>query len=311
MTLNFIHWESHMFLKQVLVIIILLMISGCNMDSQAQKTAVNAVAQATAERHDIIPPKINKWTKRPTVLVFSKTNAWRHHEGIAAADLHFVRLAKQFGFGVYTTENGAIFNDEDLKTFNVIVFNSATGDMLSKAQELAFQRWLTNGGGWIGLHGSGDNSQQDWPWYQSNLIGPKFIGHPNKPHLQNARVVNLNKRHPVMAGIPNDWTAFDEWYSFDGVPQTFGLNVLAGLDESTYKAMIDENEFPEKGDLRMGPSPEQHPVIWTTCIGQGRAFYSALGHHDRVYEDETYQTILHNAMSWVSKKVGENNVGCL
>ncbi|MDC2890781.1 hypothetical protein [Psychrosphaera algicola] len=70
--------------------------------------------------HDNTPPKVSKWTKSPTVLVFSKTNEWRHNEGIAAADLHFVRLAQKFNYGIFTTTNGAIFNDLDLKSSTLL-----------------------------------------------------------------------------------------------------------------------------------------------------------------------------------------------
>ncbi|MDC2890782.1 ThuA domain-containing protein [Psychrosphaera algicola] len=181
---------------------------------------------------------------------------------------------------------------------------------MSKEQEQSFERWLTNGGAWIGLHGSGDHSQKDWQWYQSTLIGPKFIGHPNNPHLQEAKVVNLAAEHPVMKGIPASWMAFDEWYSFDGVPQSYGLTPLAGVDESTYVAVLNIDEFPAKGDLRMGSKPEQHPIIWSKCIGKGRAVYSALGHHDRVYDDKIYSQLLDNAFTWVTQINGVNSLGC-
>lgn len=315
MSMKVLTYKTHMlntrFLKVFNIVVLNIVLLSAVACTDKNRDAISTETSVVRDHlHDTTAPKVSKWTKSPTVLVFSKTNAWRHNEGIAAADLHFVRLAQKFNYGIFTTANGAIFNDVDLKRFDVIVFNNATGDVLSKEQEQSFERWLTNGGAWIGLHGAGDHSQKDWQWYQSTLIGPKFIGHPNNPHLQQAKIVNLATDHPVMKGIPESWFAYDEWYSFDDVPQSFGLIPLAGLDESTYKAVLDVDTFPAKGDLRMGNKPDQHPVIWTKCIGKGRAVYSALGHHDRVYNDKIYSQILDNAFTWITRKNGENDLGC-
>ena len=90
------------------------------------------------------------------------------------------------------------------------------------------------------------------------------------------------------------WVRVEEWYSFDKSPRGPGVQVLATLDESTYTprmkiAIIDR-------DLRMG---DDHPIIWTHCIGMGRAMFSALGHQEAAYSEPKHLAFLAEATAWL------------
>ncbi len=275
---------------------------------QTNDAPITSDTKATASPlHDTSGPEITEHMPQPAILVFSKTNEWRHNEGIAGADHFFVGLARKKGYGIYTTENGSFFNAETLARFKVVVFNNFTGDALSPDQEQAFQTWLENGGAWMGIHGAGDSSHQDWDWYQNKLIGPTFISHPMAPQFQDARVVNLAPEHPIMKGVPTDFTHNDEWYTFDSTAQSHGHTPLAGLDESTYSP---KNTVYGVEDLRMGEGAINHPIIWSHCPGKGRAFYSAIGHLETNYEDGNYARLLNNAFDWVSRKTDKDDSAC-
>ncbi len=247
--------------------------------------------------YDEVAPEITEWMVQPAILVFSKTKGWRHNEGIAGADRFFVELSVDKNYGIFTTANGAVFNAKELARFKVIVFNNMTGDTLSPTQKDAFKTWLENGGAWIGLHSAGDSSHKTWPWYDTNIIGPEFIGHPADPQFQDAKLVTLAPDHPIMNGIPSEWVQNDEWYSYDGVPQDFGLTPLVGLDETSYSP---KNEvYGDVSDLRMGPTPIEHPVVWVGEIGKGRVAYSAIGHNHTSYDYPIYRQLLTNTFNWV------------
>lgn len=257
--------------------------------------------------HDSIAPEITPYMPSPAILVFSKTLGWRHNEGIAGADQFFAEVASDKGMGLFTTANGAVFNPEQLKRFEVIVFNNMTGDALTPKQEKAFQNWLKNGGAWIGLHSAGDNSHTDWSWYDKSVIGPEFVGHPADPQFQEARLVNLAVTHPIMQGIPTDWKHTDEWYSFDGTDALADAVPLLGLDEGSYSPQ--NLLYGPREDLRMGGSPADHPIAWTRCIASGRIFYSGLGHSHTSYDDPIYRTLLLNALEWVRTR-DDADEGC-
>lgn len=254
-------------------------------------------------------PEITPWMAQPAILVFSKTADWRHNEGIAGADRFFADLTSAREWGLFTTVDAGVFNPDDLARFDLVVFNNATGDILSETQREAFETWIDGGGAWIGLHGSGDSSQDAWTWYQNTVIGPRFIGHIMAPQFQTASVVAIETEHPVLEGVPDTWPIKDEWYSFDGVPQSYGMTAIAGLDESTYSPSNSVvSDWPS--DLRMGETPADHPIIWSQCLGDGRMLYSAIGHTQFVYDDQNYARLLENAVNWTMKREDAAGEGC-
>jgi len=245
----------------------------------------------------------------PAILVFSETRDWRHEEGIAGANLAIIKAAKALGLGYFSTEHSGVFNDQDLARFNTIVFNNMTGDALTETQEAAFIRWQSKGNGTLLIHGSGDASQSRWSDYHEILVGAQFVSHPMAPQLQEARVEVLEQAHPVMQGVPSYFKAVDEWYTFEAPPNE-DFTILAGLDESTYSPV--NTVYGDRSDLRMGPKPKDHPIIWSRCYGNAsaRSVFTAMGHAYQSYEADEALLILKNALSWVAKKTDPNSLGC-
>lgn len=263
-------------------------------------------ATATPKTAPYLPPHLGE----PAMLIFSKTKGWRHDGGIAGGNLYAYRLATANGLKTLTTEDADHFNPETLAKFDVIFLSSATGRFLDAVQTAAFRDWLEAGGGVIAVHGAGDGSGADdgmW-WYQEAMIGPLFIGHPAAPQFQDAALNVLAPQHPVMAGLPARFTLNDEWYSFDGVPGP-EFTILAGLDETTYSPV--NNKYGDVSDLRMGEGAQNHPIIWSRCIGMGRVVYAAMGHEPEAFDAPEYQKILENSLSWVRKETDpDGSLGC-
>ena len=246
-----------------------------------------------SSQHETVRPAMDEDLSEPAMLVFSKTNGFRHIDGIEGGIQFFDGLAEQKGIGIFHTENSAVFNAEDLKRFSVVIFNNVTGDVLSLDQEQAFQTWLEAGGGWLGLHSAGDASHAGWPWYVENLIGANFTFHIMGPQFQDATVLTEDTSHVATRTLPVSWTHNEEWYSWDKSVRGGGFNILATVDENTYNPRLLFLGMDK--DLRMG----DHPVIWNRCVGNGRSLYSALGHSDKAYESETYQELLTGAVEWL------------
>ncbi|MDG2003775.1 MAG: ThuA domain-containing protein [Novosphingobium sp.] len=242
-----------------------------------------------------MPPGI----QRPAILVFSKTNGFRHEEAIPVANALFETFAKDNGWGYFQTENGAAFSPEILSRFDAVIFNNVSGDVFTADQRAAFQQFLVSGGGYVGIHAAGDNSHEAWPWYVDQVIGTHWIGHPIDPQFQKATVHIEDRIHAASAQLPDRLVRTDEWYSFDKSPRKEGISVLATLDESTYDpgSMFGT-------DLAMG---KDHPIVWSRCVGEGRALYSAMGHQPTAFAEPEYRQMLLGATNWVLRKAGE---GC-
>lgn len=249
--------------------------------------------------YETVPPAVPADLKRPALLVFSKTNGFRHTEAIPAASTMFLQLAAAKGWGIYETENGAAFTPDILARFDAVVFSNASGDLFTPEQEAAFKAFVEGGGGYVGIHAAGDNSHADWNWYMTNIIGTTFTGHPMNPQFQAAKVKVEDRAHPATRHLPPEWTRTDEWYSFDKSPRGAGVGVLASLDEGSYKP---DGMFGS--DLRMGAD---HPVVWTRCVGKGRVLYSALGHTAESFAEPAHRQMLAGALSWALRLDG---TGC-
>jgi uncharacterized protein len=252
--------------------------------------------------YETTPPKLPADIKRPAILVFSKTNGFRHDEPIKLGNKLFADLAAANGWGHYQTENGATFSPQILARFDAVVFNNVSGDVFTPDQRAALKAYLEKGGGFVGVHGTGGDFSYKWDWYVNDLIGAQFKGHPMDPQFQKATVRIEDKAHPATAGLPENWERTDEWYSFEKSPRRKGYQILATLDESTYSPVM--KMMWGDTDLRMG---RDHPIIWTHCIGSGRVFYSALGHTNESYAEANFQKLLSGATKWALRVEG---TGC-
>ncbi|MCR9096583.1 MAG: ThuA domain-containing protein [bacterium] len=226
------------------------------------------------------------------VLVYSKTNQFRHTEGIAASHDLFDELATDADWAVFHTENSAVFDSTILDRFDVVVFASASGDHASDAQDAAFRRWLEEGGGWLGIHAAGDGSHAEWTWYEETLKTGTYLGHILGPQTQEARVVVEDPQHPVTTGLPADFVHAEEWYSWDRGAREAGYHVLLTVDESTYSPWI--RGMGQEVDISMG----DHPIVWSRCVDRGRAVYTAMGHWAEAYARDYTKTLLRNAVAW-------------
>ena len=237
--------------------------------------------------YEQVAPELPADLKRPAVLLFSKTNGFIHKEAIPAAQALYRQLAEANGWSLYLTDNGAVHNPADLARFDVVVWNNVSGDVLTPDQRQALQQYVEQGGGFVGIHGSGGDPEYAWSWYPQELIRAQFIGHPMFPQFQQASLQVERPQDGIVSHLPARFEMTDEWYSFRAPPRD--VQVLLSLDESTYAPRV---LFM---DLRMG---EHHPIAWKHCQGQGRVFYGAPGHLAATYADPRYQRVLQEATRW-------------
>jgi uncharacterized protein len=249
---------------------------------------------ARCARYDTVPPKLalpKGRGKGPRVLLFEKINGFKDTPSVDGAHAAFQAMAQRNAWSLVVTDKGSAFTPAILSRFDTVIWNNISGDVLTLSQRRAFKRWMEQGGGFIGVHGSAGDPVYFWDWYTDGLLGARFAGHPMNPQFQDARVVVEDKAHPVVTGLPAEWTMNDEWYSFKTNPRASGARIIATLDEASYKpdGMMGQN-------LRMG----DHPIVWSRCVGKGRMFYSAIGHRPERYGDAVYVRMLEQAVQWTS-----------
>jgi uncharacterized protein len=247
-------------------------------------------AVARCARYDHTPPVLPKSLNHPAILVFSKSNGFRDDPSVNAAAAALKTITAQEHWTLVSTENAAVFNAADLQRFKAVIWNTVSGDVLTLAQRRDFQSYIEGGGGYAGLHGSGGDFYYDWDWYADRLLGARFKSHPMSPQFQAAKLKIDDRNHPIVRGLPAEWIMTDEWYSFQTNPRQKGAHVLITLDESTYQPRAG------KLDLRMG----DHPIAWTQCLGNGRSFYTAIGHRPESYREPNTNQLIHQGVAWAA-----------
>ncbi len=200
---------------------------------------------------------------RPLLIVYNKTNGYRHRDAIAEGTALFTRLAEEHNWQIVISENSGVFNDGNLARTAAIVFNNSTGPTANAEQQKALRNYLNNGGGLLALHAAADGSHSDWPWYQEEVIRARFTSAARFPPVQQATIVIHQPDHDITAHLKANWSITDEWYSFEFPPEQ--VEVLASLDEDSYQV------WP----FGMG---EAHPIIWRHDNLGGRVLYVGPGH---------------------------------
>ncbi len=222
----------------------------------------------------------NQRSAKPRILFFSKTAGY-HHSSIDAGLKAIATLGATNSFDVDTTTDAAMFEEDTLKRYAALVFLNSTGDLLSGNQEIALERYIQAGGGFVGIHAAAD-AEYDWGWY-GRMIGAYFLSHP---HIQQAKLMVTDKSHPSTQGLPDSWTRTDEWYNFKKISKD--IHVLMTIDEKSYQG---------------GVNGESHPMAWYHDFDGGRVFYTELGHTEESYTDSLY---LKHILGGIQYAIGTN-----
>ena len=243
------------------------------------------------------------------LLVFSKTNAFRHITAIEAGKAMFQKFETDYNYKVTLSEDTeAEFGDNITPTilankYDVIVLLHNTGPDLwwTDKQKANFMSFVeANSKGIVGIHAASDGS--NWNWYINSLIGASFTKHPPPSDA----VMTIEKpNHFIMNGMyqllgnVTTWKRYDEWYEFNRnvrtqAPELVDVEILATVDESTYVGG------------GMGPD---HVLIWIHDMKNHpanqlptRVFYTALGHPDSSYTDPIYISHIVRGVEWVARR---------
>ncbi|THH34607.1 ThuA domain-containing protein [Neolewinella litorea] len=205
----------------------------------------------------------------PAVLVFSKTEGFRH-ESIGAGQEALRQLAKEKNFRADFTEDAGAFTEANLSGYQAVVFLNTTGDVLDPKQQETFERYIQAGGGYVGVHSATD-TEYEWPWY-GQLAGAYFLDHPSDPsNVQTGRFTVLDTDSWATAGMPEEFEWTDEFYSFRNLSDH--VHPVLAIDETSYVG---------------GKNPDFHPMSWYHEFDGGRAFYTALGHTPEAYTEPLF-----------------------
>lgn len=146
---------------------------------------------------------------------------------------------------------------QSLKNYDGVVFASTTGN-LPIPDKAGFLNWLREGHAFIGIHSASDTFHA-WPEYR-DMLGGEF-----KVHHEQVGVTGLvvDQQHPSTQHLGAEWKITQE-----------EIYLFQNYEPKNVHELIVMDKHPNDG------TPGHYPLAWTRDYGQGRVFYTALGHRE-------------------------------
>jgi uncharacterized protein len=214
----------------------------------------------------------------PKLLVVSVTKGFRH-DSIPTAEKLVERLAQKSG--AFTVDFAR--TDDELKAklapgardaYAGVYFAQTSGD-LPIPDPQGFVDWIAAGHAFVGTHSASDTFPGFPPFL--DMLGGHFLKHGPK-HVEVDALVKPS--HPLAKSVPQPLTVLDEIYEFDR------------YDPARVSLLLYVAKHPQTG------APGEYPLAWTRAHGQGRVFYTALGHRDDVLDAEWFGAHFLAGIQW-------------
>ena len=226
-----------------------------------------------------IPPRPEGRGTSPKIGMKTLVLSGANHGFSASAEVISDFLTQEADLSVTLTDDKNALMD--LADYDVCVFGTgftraarqedgtvAQLPELATEQEDALFQFVEQGSGLVGIHGTA--------WCIGGRAVDLIGGHANWHPPGDTFTVNvINRDHRITRDIP-DFEVEDEIYMSAYDPE---IQILATAEWSD----------------------KQHPLAWTKPYGNGRVFYTALGHGPSTFQNPTMQQLIANAIRWAGQ----------
>lgn len=188
-------------------------------------------------------------------------------------------MLERHGFAVALSQGTALFANPELASYDLIV-PMITMSTIEKPELQNLTAAVRSGSGLAGFHGTMGDSFRNEPDYQF-MTGGQWVAHPG--NIIDYRVHVTRPDDPVMQGI-GDFDYHSEQYYMHTDPSNEVLATTTFTDE----------HFPGIGGVVM-------PVVWKRKYGEGRVFYSALGHTADEFAVPEMAMLFERGLLWAAR----------
>ncbi len=207
---------------------------------------------------------------------------WDGHEPVLTSR-RFGNMLERHGFFVdIQGDLGCLSSMETLMDLDLIVACWTMGT-IDRAYSANVAKAVGAGVGLAGCHGGMcDSFRNDTEW--QFMTGGQWVSHPGGDGIDY--MVNICKgSSPIVEGM-EDFPVCSEHYYLHVDP---AIEVLA------------TTRFPVVPYYHISNKPVDMPVAWTKFWGNGRVFYTSLGHHDDVFDKSPSSAIMmERGMLWAA-----------
>ena len=240
------------------------------------------------------------------ILFFTKSSGFVHSvvarkgDEPAFAEKILTAIGKEHGFEVVASKDGSVFEPDQIGQWDAFAFMT-TGDLtkpgganesttpISEAGLKGFLDAIAAGKGFVGMHcatdtfGSHRKMNENDPYIK--MIGGHFAGHGEQ---QVAKIEVADPNFPGVSGFgPGSFQLKDEWYGQKYLADDLHV-ILTQVTDGMKGKDYERESFPE---------------TWARMHGQGRVFYTSMGHREDVWENPKFQGLLIGALMWATGQV--------
>ncbi len=208
---------------------------------------------------------------------------WDGHEPVLVSK-RFAGLMEKNGYSCEISDTLDVCKDLDMLMGLDLIVPCWTMSTIEEELSKNIRTAVASGVGLAGCHGGMcDAFRNDVDW--QFMTGGQWIAHPGNDGVEY--IVNVhNGTSPIVEGL-SDFKVTSEHYYLHVDP---AIEVLA----STRFPLIAGNHISNK--------PIDMPVTWTKFWGNGRVFYTALGHHDDVFVNSpNAEIMMERGMLWAAQ----------
>lgn len=216
-------------------------------------------------------------------------------------------ICEKHGWELTSTKDGGVFTPENIAKFDAFLFYT-TGDLtaekatdgsapMSKEAKAQLLDAIRGGKGFVGFHCASDTFHTPGPANENqsedkrdpyiNMLGGEFIVHGAQ---QKATMSVADPKFPGCESLDGGFTKHEEWYAL----KNFGKNLHVVLVNET-KGM--------NGPMYERPA---YPGSWIRLYGDGRVFYTSMGHREDVWTSPEFQNLVVGGISWAVREEEAN-----
>ena len=203
---------------------------------------------------------------------------WSGHEPEQGAAVVSGMLEEE-GFKVYVENTTEAFADPAIADMSLIV-PIFTMSKIEKEELDNLEKAVRGGVGLAGYHGGMGDAFRDAVNYQF-MCGGQWVAHPG--NIIDYRVNVTRPDDPIMEGISDfDYRSEQYYMHVDPSNEVLATTTFGG------------EYLPWIAGVVM-------PVVWKRRHGQGRVFYSSLGHVAKEFDVPQMRTIFKRGMLWAAR----------
>ncbi len=173
------------------------------------------------------------------------------------------RKAAEAEFQSKMTQEMKKLSPENLQKVDGVIFANTTGDLPLPDKE-AFIKWIEAGHALIAMHSGGDTFH-GFPGYV-NTLGGEFSGHGAQVGVD---LIKKDPNHPATTGLPDQWQIKQE-----------EMYLFKSYDTKRVRDLWSMDKHPNE------KTAGHYPVSWVRKAGEGKVFYTSLGHREDVWDTD-------------------------